>query len=80
MKSNDTYRVEVLKDPTTFVEVEVVEKNAPRELNLSVRRYLEGHMIKKKKFVGNDLEENIKITKFNSSDETRRFFFRCDWR
>ena len=89
MKSDDTYKVEVLKDPATSVEVlkdpvisvevEVVEKNSPRELKLclaldSVRRCLEGHMIKEKGFVENDLEKNIKISKFNSSDETGRFF------
>ncbi|KAK7851921.1 hypothetical protein CFP56_040534 [Quercus suber] len=57
----------------------VIEKNAPRELKLClaldfVRRCLEGHMIKEKGFVEKDLEENIKIPKFNSSDETGRFF------
>nr|POE75913.1 hypothetical protein CFP56_05177 [Quercus suber] len=31
-------------------------------------------MIKEKGFVEKDLEENIKIPKFNSSDETGRFF------
>nr|POE75912.1 hypothetical protein CFP56_05176 [Quercus suber] len=66
----------IVKDPTTFVEVEV---KAPRELKLclaldSVRRYLEGHVIKEKGFVENDLEENIKIPKFNSSYETGSFF------
>nr|POE59559.1 hypothetical protein CFP56_15764 [Quercus suber] len=79
LKSDNTYKVEVLKDPATFVEVEVVEKNALKELKLClaldfVRRCLEGHMIKEKRFAENDLEENIKIPKFNSSDETRRFF------
>ena len=31
-------------------------------------------MIKEKGFVDNDLEKNIKIPKFNSSDEIGRFF------
>lgn len=31
-------------------------------------------MIKEKGFVENDLGENIKIPKFNSSYETKRFF------
>ena len=79
LKSDDTYKVEVLKDRATSVEVEVVEKNSPRELKLclalaSVRRCLEGHMIKEKGFVDNDLEKNIKIPKFNSLDEIGRFF------
>ena len=73
LKRNNTYKVKVLKDPTTSVEVEVVEKNAPRELKLClaldfVRRYLVVHRIKEKE------SEQIKIPKFNSSDEIGRFF------
>ena len=83
MKSDGTYKVEVLKDSTTSVEVEVVEKIAPREVKLSLaldfaRRRLEGQIIKEKGFEEiieeKDVEENIEILEFNSLDETGRLF------
>lgn len=73
-------KYKVLKNPTNFVEVEVIEKIAPRELKLILaldfcKKRLGVHVIEEKGTKERGHADNMKIPKFNSLDKIENFFF-----